>query len=100
MVEPLSPYFEAALDVAELVRDKQEAYGDSFGRSGKILEILYPDGVPVNKLHDALTITRIIDKIFRIANQKEAFNESPYFDICGYALLALVRDKRNEKKKA
>ena len=97
MNENMSPYFEAALDVAEVVKEKQLAYGDSFGQSGKVMEILFPNGVPVDKLNDALTITRIIDKLFRIANQKEAFNESPYFDIVGYGLLGLVRD-RNEKQ--
>lgn len=92
----LNPYFEAAMDVADLVKSKQIAYGDSFGRSGKVLEILYPRGIPVEKLDDALTIVRIIDKLFRIANEKEAFMESPWTDVMGYSLLALVRD--NERK--
>lgn len=92
----LNPYFEAAMDVAELVKDKQVAYGDSFGRSGEVLKILYPTGIPVEKLNDALTITRILDKLFRIANQKDAFAESPYKDIMGYSLLAIVRDKNGK----
>lgn len=94
----LNPYFEAAMDVAEVVKEKQLTYGDSFGQSGRVLEILYPDGIPVDKLNDALTITRIVDKLFRIANQKEAFDESPYKDICGYCLLALVRDGYDNKE--
>jgi len=39
-----------------------------------------------------LTITRIIDKLFRIANRKDAFNESPYWDLTGYGLLGYVKD--------
>lgn len=93
--EDLNPYFKAAIDIAELVRDKQAAYGDSFGRSGKILEVLYPNGIPVHQLNDALTVVRVVDKLFRVANQKEAFGESPWSDIVGYGLLALVRDQRN-----
>ena len=88
----LDPYFEAAMDVAELVKKKQFAYGDSFGQSGKVLEVLFPQGIPVAKLTDALTIVRIVDKLFRIANQKEAFEEDPWKDIVGYGLLAMVRD--------
>lgn len=93
----LNPYFEAAMDVAEVVRDKQAAYGDAFGQSGKLLEVIYPNGIPVDKLDDALTIVRIVDKLFRIANQKAAFGESPYKDICGYCLLALVRDNNGTR---
>lgn len=89
----INPYFESAMDVAELVKSKQIAYGDSFGQSGKVMEILYPSGIPVNKLADALTIVRIIDKLFRIANEKDAFMESPYADIVGYGLLGMVRDR-------
>ena len=39
-----------------------------------------------------LTITRIIDKLFRIANRKDAFGESPYRDLTGYGLLGYVKD--------
>lgn len=96
MNNAMSPYFQAAVDIAELVEAKQLAYGDSFGNAGRVLHILFPDGIPVEKLEDALTIVRVIDKLFRIANQKEAFNESPWKDILGYALLAVVRDQKED----
>lgn len=34
-----------------------------------------------------LCIVRIFDKLMRIANKKDAFAESPYADLAGYALL-------------
>ena len=40
----------------------------------------------------------MIDKLFRIATRKDAFGESPYRDIAGYALLGLVSDLEEEKK--
>lgn len=100
MVTDLNPYFVMAMDVAELVRDKQAAYGDSFGQSHRIIAVLYPDGIPAEKFTDALTIVRILDKLFRIATQKEAFGEDPWRDVTGYALLAAVREEklRNPKK--
>lgn len=97
MSNQLNPYFEAAMDIAELVKDKQAAYGDAFGRSGKVLEILYPNGIPASQLEDALTIVRVIDKLFRIANQKDAFGENPWKDVMGYALLSVVREEQNKK---
>lgn len=83
-----------AIEVAELVERKQKAYGDSFGKSGDVLRILYPSGIPPEKLDDALVITRIVDKLFRIATDRDALGESPWQDIVGYALLA-VRNEKN-----
>lgn len=90
-------YIDSADRIAKLVIEKQEAYGDSFGKSGQIVNILYPDGIPVEKLDDALTLIRILDKMFRIATDKDALGESPFRDIMGYALLAVVRDERKSK---
>ena len=83
-------YEKAALAVGRLVDEKQKAYGDSFGHAGRILKILYPNGIQPEQYQDVLTIVRIIDKLFRIANQKDAFGESPYQDIAGYGLLGMV----------
>ena len=53
------------------------AYGDSFGRAGQVLKVLYPDGIILDQYDDMLAVVRIIDKLFRIANNKDAFGESP-----------------------
>lgn len=95
----LSEYEEAGLLLGRLVSQKQIAYGDSFGRSGEVLRQMFPDGIPVEKYDDMLSIVRVVDKLFRIANQKTAFNENPWQDIAGYALLNVVReDGKNERK--
>lgn len=93
----MSKYVEIGQEIGKLVDIKQTAYGDSFGKSHKILEILYPNGIKPNQYKDALCITRIIDKLFRIANQKEAFGESPYKDIVGYGLLGIAKDNKENK---
>lgn len=85
-------YIDIAQSLGKLVQAKQEAYGDSFSKSKEIINILYPDGIKPENYQDALTIIRIIDKLFRIANKKDAFGESPYRDIAGYALLGLAND--------
>jgi hypothetical protein len=58
-----------AKQIAELVTQKQKAYGDSFGKSGDVLRILYPNGVKPEKYGDLLAVTRIIDKLFQIAKE-------------------------------
>ena len=70
-------------EVGKLVGEKQKAYGDSFGRSGECLRQMFPKGIKPSQYDDLLTIARILDKLFRIANDPEAFSENPYQDIVG-----------------
>lgn len=93
-------YTQAAVRVANLVREKNLAYGDSFGKSGAVMKLLYPSGVSLDQMDDFLTMTRVLDKMFRIANQKDAFGENPWQDIMGYALLAITKDVDRENKKS
>lgn len=90
-------YADIGRDVGVTVQEKQAAYGDSFGKSGEVMRILYPDGIPPSKLDDALTVVRVLDKLFRIATDRDALGESPWRDIAGYALLSVARQ---EKQKA
>ena len=78
-------------EVGKLVGEKQKAYGDSFGRSGECLRQMFPEGIKPNQYDDLLTIARILDKLFRIANDPEAFSENPYQDIVGYGILGMNR---------
>jgi len=94
----MSKYLEKATEIAKLVEKKQEAYGDSFGKSWEILKVLYPNGVKIEQYIDLLSTVRIIDKLFRIANQKSAFEENPYDDIIGYSLLGSIKNIKNNDK--
>ena len=91
-------YEKIGTEIGRLVKEKNEAYGDSFGQASKILEVLYPSGVPVNQYRDALAIIRVIDKLFRLANDKDAFGESPWRDICGYSILGVANSVSSTKE--
>ncbi len=91
-VKSVQGYEALGAEIGRLVETKQAAYGDSFGKSGKVVEILYPNGIPPEKLGDALTIIRVIDKLFRISTDKDALGESPWRDVAGYAILSVKRD--------
>jgi len=86
-------YEQLGIEIGKLVDEKQAAYGDSFGKSGAVMKILYPDGIPAEKIDDALCLVRIIDKLFRVATDRDALGESPYRDIAGYGLLGAGRDE-------
>jgi hypothetical protein len=89
-----NPYTEIANEVADIVYNKNIAYGNSAESSGKILEILFPNGIPVDKYNKVLLIARILDKISRICNDENAFGENPFKDIIGYCLVSIVNDNK------
>jgi len=91
-----SVYVKIGNEIGALVEEKQEAYGDSFSKSCEILKILYPNGITPDKYRDLLTITRVIDKLFRIATKKDALGENAWQDIAGYAILSVWRDEENK----
>ena len=74
-------------ELGALTQQKNNAYGDSFRRSGLLLKELYPDGVAPEQYQDMLAVVRVIDKLFRIATDKDAFGESPWKDVAGYGIL-------------
>ena len=81
------------LELKELLIAKNASYGDAFYNSAKILSHLYPSGVPCSSYENMLCILRILDKLSRIATSNDKFDESPWEDIAGYALLQLYREK-------
>ena len=91
-------YEEIGREIGKLVSEKQKAYGDSYGNSGKILSILFPNGVKPEHYQELLAICRVIDKLFRLANDPGYGGESPWGDICGYALLRLGKQKADAIK--
>ena len=95
-------YRDLGAAIGELVETKQAAYGDSFGKSGDVMRILYPNGIGTAQLDDALTVVRVLDKLFRIATDRDALGESPWRDVAGYALLATkrVESQRSTKQEA
>ena len=91
-------YFETkGKSLGELIDKKQEAYGDSVGKTGKLIRIflsdyLQEDGtykISEELLDNILLQVRIIDKQNRIFSNPKAdkMDESPYTDISGYGLL-------------
>ena len=90
-------YIKIAEEIGKLVQEKNEAYGNSFSECHKILSVLYPDGIKPEQFTDALAIIRVIDKLFRIATNKDALGESPWQDIAGYGILGVVNSKKKNE---
>lgn len=89
-------YFKIGQEVGKLVEEKNAAYGNSFAECHKILSVLYPNGIKPEQYTDALAIIRVIDKLFRIATNKDALGESPWRDIAGYSILGIANGKKSK----
>ena len=83
-------------DLKALLFSKREAYGNSFNDAPEILKQLYPQGVAPEQYTDLLTIVRILDKLYRIANK--AKTEDPWQDIAGYGLLGVANEMDKEEE--
>lgn len=101
---------KTAAEIAQTLEKKQEAYGDSFGKTSDIMRILLKENyiesqdaflIPSALLSELLTIVRILDKISRIATSPtgDKMDESPYADIAGYAILSLSRSREQTSSK-
>jgi hypothetical protein len=95
--EVLMKFEKIGTEIGKLVDEKNTAYGSAFEKSEEILKVLYPDGINPNQYKDMLAVTRIVDKLFRIATQKDAFGESPFKDIAGYGILGMANDEKEEE---
>jgi hypothetical protein len=87
-------FMGACIGLHNTLQKKREAYGDSFTQSGDFMRMLYPNGIPVEAMDDALTLVRIYDKMKRIANnpgKADPGGEDPFHDIAGHAILAQIR---------
>lgn len=85
----MADYESLGKQIGKLVAEKQQAYGNSYGHSGEILKILFPKGVQPEQYTELLAICRVVDKLFRLANDPTYGDESPWGDIVGYGLLRL-----------
>ena len=85
-------------ELAELCSEKNKAYGSSFEKTEPFLKLLWPNGIRPDEYQDLGLVFRVFDKMMRVANQKEAFGESPWRDIAGYGMLGAAQDEQPEKK--
>ena len=92
---PAKKYRTTGERIGQLVDEKNMAYGDSFHKSAIVMLALFPNGIPTEKYTDALAIVRIVDKLFRLANKKDAFGEDPMEDIAGYAIVSTGPEEKN-----
>jgi len=96
---PFGTYVQIGKEIGELLEKKQISYGNSFGRISDIMNVLYPNGIGPEQYMETLTVVRIIDKLFRIATNKDQFSEDPFSDIAGYAILMLGNQRKEGESK-
>jgi hypothetical protein len=90
----MTDFEEIGIFIGKIVAQKNAAYGNSFAIAPQMLQHLYPEGVKPEQYRDVLTIVRVIDKLKRIATDRDALGENPWMDIAGYAILAIRESPR------
>ena len=84
--------------------EKRTAYGDNLTSGAAFIRILFPDGIPESAYEHLLIVVRILDKLFRWANQCKLIDaganwrdvEMPFEDIAGYGIAMMVNKKMKE----
>lgn len=96
----MTSFADIGYAIGLLVEEKNKAYGNSFELAGEVLKLMYPSGVKLDQYQDMLFIVRVIDKLFRIATDKDAFGENPASDVAGYSILkcGIDADKARTKE--
>ena len=89
-------YEEIGRKIGALVAEKNVSYGNSFHESCKIMEMLYPKGIPVEKYVSVLALIRILDKIQRLVTDPNYNGENSWQDIAGYCILMLGLNSKTE----
>jgi len=97
-MDEMSDFQNTALEMGTLVTQKNAAYGDAVVKTAKILAILYDNGIQVHQYPDISTMTRVIDKLCRIATDNDPFGEDPWGDINGYSLIRMVHRKKEKSE--
>lgn len=94
-------WLDLAAKIGETVAEKNAAYGDSYQVAGRIMQLLFPDGISVEQIPVALVLVRMLDKFVRIANGDAKYGgEDPALDIAGYGLLLHELITSLQKRKA
>ncbi len=86
----LSSKYQAITDeIAQILEEKESYYGPVYEDIGIVLTTLLAKSKSIN-VQELLAITRIVDKLFRIANSAELdAHLDAWRDIAGYAILEL-----------
>lgn len=86
-----SKYHALANQLADLLHEKEAAYGSAWRKTGDYLRLLFPYGISCDKYEDVALLVRCFDKLMRIATHREALEEDPWKDLAGYGLLGSSR---------
>ena len=93
-------YEERALEIARMIEEKQQVYGDAYPKVAQCLAALYPQGVRPDQYQELSYLTRILEKLCRVSQRcsetRGLETESPFKDIVGIAFLAMLKDEEKQ----
>lgn len=98
-LEHQKDFFDVGEKLVTKVAQKNNDYGSAFEQIEEILKVLYPNGVPVHQYGNMSLLVRMLDKVCRLANEREKFyNEDSWDDLIGYCFVGKVSNLRKGRK--
>lgn len=86
-------YEEGARWLGLMVSAKRRQYGKALERSSACMALLYDEPIQLERIQEAYTVQRVLEKLARIAAGDEG-EESAWLDIAGHALVEAQRRAR------
>ena len=78
---------------------KDKKYGDAYSKMAACMKIMFPEGLPVDRMDDAAYMYQIFQKLGRIATDSKEEDEDPWKDIAGTAFHAQAKRNINRRIK-
>ena len=87
-------YATIALEIANLVEEKNKAYDNSLNSVGDLLKVFFPNGLQPEQYEFSSVLVRLLDKLKRACSNPD--DEENWKDIIGYSLLRLKKIRDNQ----
>lgn len=99
-MEEMGKFEEIGRSRGKLLDSKQKQYGsEAIPAVEEMMKILFPQGIPSEKIGESILISRILEKLCRITFGDGSGDEDAFADIQGYGMIGSAEGKFKEEAK-
>ena len=93
-MEEMGRFEEIGRSRGKLLDSKQKQYGsEAIPAVEEMMKILFPQGIPLEKIGESVLISRILEKLCRITFGDGSGDEDAFADIQGYGMIGSTEGK-------
>ena len=99
-MEEMGKFEEIGRSRGKLLDSKQKQYGsEAIPAVEEMMKILFPQGIPSEKIGESILISRILEKLCRITFGDGSGDEDAFADIQGYGMIGSAEGKQKTDSK-